>query len=221
MCRIASTLERIISTKKLDSLVKLKLEAVHGLALEAEAEAREEQKAQEHESITCAIHKEFRADLEEFYKALYPLFTGIQNTADTILMNTGQLAKAGEESKAATVALGGKIKEVMEAVGQIVTGTETYQDALLASPSQDKRAETNPKVLSGLECRAKQILIDIYGEEGDTLLKGSLTTIVDKANEAVGKLDIRDKPADIKVLAALKARKNALLLTFNNKDAVN
>ncbi|KAH9952794.1 hypothetical protein BC827DRAFT_1159552 [Russula dissimulans] len=64
----------------------------------------------------------------------------------------------------------------------------------------------DPKVLSSLECRAKQILIDAVGDEGDVMLKNSLTTIVDKANDA---------------LVALKTCKNAILLTFNNKEVAS
>jgi len=67
----------------------------------------------------------------------------------------------------------------------------------------------------------KQILIDIYNKDADNILTKSLTVMIDKANESiVGVTDV-NKPKDIKVVAALKMCRQAVLLMLNSKEAVS
>src|SRR5437879_3959271 len=72
-----------------------------------------------------------------------------------------------------------------------------------------------------MECKAKQILIDIYDEEGNNTMEKSLMELIDKANKTLDKMSDADKPEEVKVEAALKTKKNAILLTLNSKEAAN
>jgi hypothetical protein len=76
-----------------------------------------------------------------------------------------------------------------------------------------------PRILGDMECRAKQILINIYNEEGNNTLEKSLVELIAKANEILDTMTDTDKPKEVKVEAALKTKKNAILLTMNSKEA--
>ena len=96
-----------------------------------------------------------------------------------------------------------------------------YRNALLAEPSRPNKSNTDPRILSELDCKARQILVDIYNTEGNDTMAKSLTDLVGKANEAIASIDNADKPKDAKVLSALKSHKNAVLLTLNSKEAAD
>src|SRR5438270_11247751 len=79
----------------------------------------------------------------------------------------------------------------------------------------------NPKVLCDMECKDKQILIDIFNEEGTNTLSKSLTELLDKANKVLDSIKDRDKPEIVKVKSLHKTRENVILLMLNSKKAVN
>ena len=72
----------------------------------------------------------------------------------------------------------------------------------------------DPKVLGDMDCRAKQLLVDIFGDEGNATLEKSLIEIMAKANEVLDRISDADKPEKVKVEAMLKTKKNAVLLTL-------
>jgi hypothetical protein len=84
---------------------------------------------------------------------------------------------------------------------------------------QTIRAGTDPRILSIMDRRSRQVMVDIYGEDGKKLLAKSLTEIVRKANEAIETIKDANKPSDTKATAALKARGHAILITMNSKEA--
>ena len=63
--------------------------------------------------------------------------------------------------------------------------------------------------------------MDIYDKDDNYILTKSLTAIIEKANEAIAGIQDASKPKNIKVIAALKTRGKAVLLTLNSKEAVN
>jgi hypothetical protein len=66
------------------------------------------------------------------------------------------------------------------------------------------RANTDPKVLGDLDCKARQILVELFGTEGDITFGKSLTELATKANEAIGEIVDTGKPKDIKVETLFK-----------------
>jgi len=83
------------------------------------------------------------------------------------------------------------------------------------------KASTDPKALGDMDCRAKQLLVDIYGDEGNATLEKSLTELIAKANEVLDGMSDADKLGKVKVKAVLKTKKNAILLMLNSKEAAD
>jgi len=140
---------------------------------------------------------------------------------NTIQENTAKVLKEVKEAKTIAKDMVDKVDKVTDTTAKIASETNSYCDAVLSKPTQTNKSKANPKVLSDMDRRAKQILIDIFDNEADSILNKSLTSIVEKVNNSLALIEDADKPKDIKVLAALKARKHAILLTLNNKEAVN
>jgi hypothetical protein len=90
----------------------------------------------------------------------------------------------------------------------------------VSKPLQTNSAGADPKVLGSIECRSKQILIDIFNNTEDNILTKSLTSILEKANKIIATITDTGKLADIKVVVALKTHGKAILLTLNSKKAV-
>ena len=63
---------------------------------------------------------------------------------------------------------------VTVATDKIALELTTYQDALLVAPKQTSRVNIDPRVLSNIECKAKQILVNIYDIEGNNTMAKSL-----------------------------------------------
>jgi len=221
MRRIAEALSRVLSTEKLNVSAKRSIEAIYQLTLEAENAALVSQVNQEATEKVSEIKEAVKTDLVEMYKALRTHLSEIQTTANSILTDTGKVLKASEEVKSVSETLESKVNKVTDTTDKLASETKSYRDALRSGSTQNNKVGVDPKVLSGIDRRAKQILVDVYGEKGETLLKGSLTAIIDKANEALSTVEEPAKPADIKVLAALKTRGKAILLTLNSKEAVD
>jgi len=219
--RIANTLTHIISQwqGKMDMKVKQDLQEIINFAKEAEVSEREGNRGSAEQTKVSSIREAVKADLVELYNALGSRMNNMQETSKEILTTAKQTLKVAEETNADTKDLVNKIGKVTDATEKIATDTVTYRDALLARPAQTSRAGADPKVLSDMDRKAKQILVDVYGEEGDKLLSKSLTEILSKANEAIAKIEDADKPKDTKAITVLKARGHAILITLNSKEA--
>jgi len=116
--------------------------------------------------------------------------------------------------------LNGKVGVVTDATNKITDTTATYRDTVLNSQGLAHRNGTDPKVLGDLECKAKQILIEVYNKEGKNTLAKSLTKLKDKANNIINDMSDSKKPPVIRVEVILKTRTRALILMLNSKEAV-
>jgi len=175
---------------------------------------------QSNSTKVSAIHKAVKTDLVHMYNSLIEQMNGIQETSNTTLTNTDKVVKEIEESKAMTMDLENKVSKVTVATDKIASETTTYWDTLLAAPRQTNRLNADLRVLSNMERKAKQILVDIYDTEGNNTLAKSLTELVGKANEVIAAMKDADKPKDAKFVAAFKMRNKALPLTMSSKEAV-
>ena len=211
-------LTAISKNKKLDSSVKKDLESVITFVREAERTASSERKAKELDNVS-AIRQAVLADLANMYSSLANQINAVQTGCNTIQENTAKVLKEVEEAKTIAKDTVVKVDKVTDTTAKFASEANSYRDAVLSKPTQTNRTRADPRVLSDMDRRAKQILIEIYDEEANSILNKSLTSIVEKANEALESIEDADKPKDIKVLAALKARKRAILLTLNSKEA--
>ena len=205
----------------LDTSVKKELEDVIKYISETEGpENLRSSEAKEHDNVS-AIHQAVLAVLANIYTALMNQINIVQTGCNTIQENTAKVLKEVEEAKTIAKDMVDKVDKVTDTTAKIALETNSYCDAMLSKPTQTNKSKADPKVLSNMDCRAKQILIDIFNNEADSILNKSLTSIIEKVNESLALIEDTDKLKDIKVLAALKARKHVILLTLNNKEVVN
>lgn len=111
--------------------------------------------------------------------------------------------------------------KVNDTTDKIASNTQTYRDVLTQSPAVVSKFAIDPKVLGDMERRARQILIDIYDEDGNNTLDKSLTELIMKANETISKIEDAEKPNKVIVETALQTRKGGLVLTLNSKEAAS
>jgi len=131
----------------------------------------------------------------------------------------GKLLKDTEDVPAATRDLSGKIGKITDTTDKIATDTSKYHNTVLSRPMLMLRANTDPKVLGDLDHKARQILVELFGTEGDSTLGKSLTDLANKANKVISKIEDSGKPKDIKVKMLFKTHRQALVLVLNSKDA--
>jgi len=216
---VVAMLTAINKSEKLDSSIRKDLENVIKFAREAEeAENLRGKDKKGHDNVST-ICQAVLADLANMYMAIANQINAVQTGCNVIQENTAKVLKEVEEAKSIAKDTVDKVDKVTNTTTKIVSEANSYRDAILSRPSQTNKLKANPKVLSDMDCRAKQILIDIFDNKTDSILNKSLTSIVEKANEILESIEDADKPKDIKVLAALKARKHAILLTLNSKEA--
>ena len=218
LLRVADMLTQILNEDKLEAEAKKRIEEVISYAKESGSRVVSSP-IRETQPKVSELHEAIKADLERMHNSLITHINGVKTSSNSILANTDKALKVAEESKIAAQDLASKVGKVTEATDKIASETTTYRDALLAAPKQTIRSSTDPRILSDMERKAKQVLVDIYDVEGSNTLAKSLTELVDKANTVISALADAGKPKDTKVVTALKTRNQSLLLTLNSKEA--
>jgi hypothetical protein len=179
---------------------------------------RERQEVQAEVSALC---KAFRADLAKVQDNLTVWLDGITSVINVTLETTEKVLIISEEMKGNSNDIISKLGKVTNVMDKIADTTQSYHNVLVTRQAQTHKASTPPKVLGDMERKAKQILMDIFDEEGNNTLEKSLEELIDKANEVLGKMSDADKPKEVKVEATHKTRRNTILLTLNSKEAAN
>ena len=168
-----------------------------------------------------ALRKAFRADLGKLQVDLNTWLDGITSVVNVALETSEKTLSVTEELRGKSSDIISNLGKVTNVADKIADTMQSYRDMLVTRQAQTHKASAPPRILGDMERRAKQILIDIYDEEGHNTLEKSLTELIDKANEVLGIMSDADKPKEVKVEAAVKTKKNAILLTMNSKEAVN
>jgi hypothetical protein len=130
-----------------------------------------------------AHHKQIRSDLHYIYCSLDAKLLDLQAGQSKLLSSVDSLNKMSENLQMSTKELKDKVNKVTDATDRITNTTMSYCDALLAKPANQNRTNTNPKVLSNLERKDKQVLIGYSSAEDNTTLSMSLLELKDKANQ--------------------------------------
>src|SRR5712671_2211548 len=176
----------------------------------------------------CEIHEAIKADIVHMHNSLCNHLNAhtkqvedVLNTTSAILTGNDKLKEATESANTGIKEIISKVSKVTATADKIISEMKTYRDALLVQPAQTNKMGVDLKILSNMERKAKQILVDMHGLDGDTLLNKSLTKIIDKANKALTLIEDSAKPMEVKVVAALKTCGKALLLTLNSRNAAD
>ena len=214
-------LAAVIQSGKLDTLTKQSVAKIIKIARDEEVKEDVRLKSGGEHAEVSTIRKIIREDLGEVHNSLEKKILQVQESCKAILKNTSKVLKEVEEAKTDTKELTCKVNKVTDATDKLASDTNSYRDALVSKPAPSNRAHADPRVLSDMDRKVKQILIDIYDKDADNILTKSLTAMIDKANESIAGVTDVNKPKDIKVIAALKTRGQAILLTLNSKEAVS
>ena len=209
MSKVVNVLADIIQNHELEDAVRQKITDAIGYA-------REEPVGQ---AKVGATRDDIRQDIDTACATLREQIRGVQDTANEALQSTTKVLKEVEEAKTEARDIASKVSRVTEATDKIASETETYRDALLARPKQTSRNSVDPKVLTDLDRKDKQILVEIFDVTGNNTLAHSLTDLVSKANGAIASIVDAGKPKGIKVLTAHKTQREAVLFTLSSKEA--
>jgi hypothetical protein len=96
------------------------------------------------------------------------------------------------------------MSKVLVNTDKLTSATTFYRDALMFKPPHLNSTVADPRVLCSMDWRVKQILIDVLNKAEGNVLSISLTSILEKANEAIAAIMDIGKLADTKFVAALK-----------------
>ena len=138
-----------------------------------------------------------------------------------MLETTEKVLGTMQEVMEATKDIASKIGKVTDATDKIASTTQSYHDILAQNPVPINKPSLNPKILSDMERRAQQILVEIFNEEGNNTLEKSLIELLSKANDALGKIEDADKPDKVVAEMALKTCKSGIVFTLNSKEVAN
>ena len=165
----------------------------------------------------------FKTHLSQMQDDLNFRLNGITATLNVTLEATEKTLKVAEEIKGKTSDIMSDVGKVTSVTGKIADTTQSYRDALISrqSSSPSNKSSVDPKILSDMERRDRQILIDIYDEEGTSTMDKSLSELLAMANEALDKTSDGSKPEEVKAVSVHKTKRNAILLTLNSKEAVS
>jgi len=217
---IAEKLATVIKSGKLDAHTKVSVENVIKIAREAKIkEDTREISGGEQEKVS-AICDAVQKDLQKLHNQMERWISCVQASCNTIINNTSKVMKGVEETKSDTKDLACRVDKVSDATDKIALDNSSYRDVLLSKPTPTNRDNADPRILSNMDRKAKQILVDIYNKDENNILTKSLTSIIDKANKAIAIIQDDCKPKEVKVIMALKTRRRAVLLTLNSKEAV-
>jgi hypothetical protein len=156
------------------------------------------------------------------HEALAKQIDSVLDTASVTRENTEKTLVDPQDLKELAKEISSKVGKVNNAVDKIASNTQTYWDVFAQSPpAVTSKFTLDPKVLGDMECKARQILIDIFDEEGNNTLTKSLTELIVKANKAIGKIEDANKPDKVIVETALQTWKGGLVMTLNSKEAAS
>jgi hypothetical protein len=216
---IEEALLSILDREKMEQTTRTLLGGVLMFIRETVAQDQKSKASVRTQSEVSDLHKAIKLDLFRMYDALAKQLTELSTTANSNLTNSAKTLKDTEVIKDTSKDIIGKLSKVTDNTGEIMTTTKSYRNALVANPAATNKAKVDPRVLGDLERKAKQILIELFDEEGNSTIDKSLTELLSKANKVLDKIEDADKPDEVKVEAVLKTRKGELVLTLNSKEA--
>ena len=168
-----------------------------------------------------SLHKGFSAKLGRLQEILDRWLDGIMGVVNVTLETSEKALKVTEKVKGNMQDIISKLGKVTNIADKIVDTTQSYHDALVTRQTPSHKASADPKVLSDMDRRAKQLLVDVYSDEGDATLEKSLTEIITIANRVLDSISDANKLEKVKVKAMLKTKRHAILLMLSSKEAAN
>jgi hypothetical protein len=218
---VTQAIHIILRQARPEKKVKTLLEDIVKFISNAEERDKERAESIAMQPEVSTLHKAIKQDLSKMHEALAKQIDGVLDTASATLENMEKALAITQNLSEATKEISSKVGKVNDATDKIASDSQTYRDVLAQSPAVVTKFALDPKVLGDMERKARQILIDIFDEDGNNTLANSLTELIAKANEAIGKIVDADKPDKIIVESAIQTRKGGLLMSLNSKEAAS
>ena len=216
--KITKMLEQLIAKHNPPGQVKAALAEIMELAKQA---AEEEKGAGAHAPLNVVkyMHDRLKADLLVVHSDLDAKITDLQCKQEKLLSTTESLNKSTDSLRSSTKDLETKVLKVNDTTDRLATTTMSYRDAIMAKPANSNRTSADPKLLSSMDKRARQILLGFNTVEDNATLTSSLVELKDKANRIV--VDIEDGlcPENVKIKNISRSWDGSLLLLLNSKDS--
>ena len=140
---------------------------------------------------------------------------------NALSVQTMEIAQTMGEFQDTAKELTGKLGEVSNKTSLIAETATNYRDAVVNGTTHSNRTNTDPKLLSDLERKAKQLLLDFDDPKDNIGQTKSNAELKDKANEVLDALEGTERPDTVKVENITKVRNGALLFQMNSKEAAN
>ena len=134
-------------------------------------------------------HEQIKADLHSLYKALDSRLTEIQGSQEKLLTSTEALSKTADTLCTTARELKTKVVKVTDTTDKIANTAMSYRDVLLTKTDSLNRTSIDPKVLSDIERRLKQILIDCSMAEARDVTDLNLAELKEKVNMIIKDMD--------------------------------
>ena len=186
---------------------------------EMESAERENKEKLEMQAEVSSFRKAFKQDLSQLQDDLARRLNGIMDILNVTFETSEKALKVAEDIKGKTSDIISDVGKVTSATVKIADTTQSYRDALMSKQTPANKSSVDPKVLSDIERKDRQLLIDIFDEEGFCTMDKSLTELTDMANAALDKMSDGEKPEKVKVEGIHKTKRNAILLTLNSREA--
>jgi hypothetical protein len=188
---------------------------------EVEAAERNNKDRMEMQAEVSSFCKAFKDSIQQVQSNISLQLNNIVGILNVTLETSKKTLKVAEEIQGKTADIISGVGKVMNATDKIADTTLSYCNILMTRQAPTNKLNADPKVLSDMEQRDRQILVDIFDEEGTCTMDKSLMKLIDMVNKALDKTSDGQKPDRVKVKGVHKTKRNVILLTLNSKEAAN
>lgn len=206
-------LSQVLERHKLPSQVKTALSEIIEI-IRKENLVIERERTYVPASAMKQVHESFKDDLMYVREGLDRKLTDILSEQKKLLAKTESLFTSTKDIES-------KVKKVNDTTDILADTTKSYRDAIMAKPAGAHRSLADPKVIDGIERKAKQILVGFSNAEDNDTLHTSLSELIDRANNIISELDDPSRPEAASVVYINRTRDNSLLLLLNSKEAAD
>lgn len=169
-----------------------------------------------------SLHNSLKADILAVQNKLEAKLTELQSDHMKILSTADMISKSTENLRSSTRELENKVVKVTNTADKLASTTMSYHDAFLAIPnSTSNRSSTDPKILSGMDKKARQVLIGFDSSLDNSTRGTCLVELKDKANDIIVNLDIPAHPKEVFVVDVARTRDNSLLMLLDSKASAD
>ena len=218
--KIAKLLEQVIAKHNPPGQVKTALVEIVELAKKA---AEEEKGTGSNAPLNAVkyMHDRLKADLLEVHSDLDAKISELQLNQKRLLTSTESLSKSTENLRSTTRDLESKVIKVNDTTDKLANTTMSYRDAILAKPANPNRTSADPKVLSSVDKKARQILVSFSSAEDNATINTSLQELKDKANKIMDDIEDGLCPGEVRAESITRTRDGSLLLLINTKEGAD